>query len=51
MTLTRQGSVNSQMIFEEDGSTPPSMRPLQGELTVDIQTSRLRHNLQLSGAA
>ena len=43
--LTRSGAVNSQMIFEEGRQHTSLYETPFGELTVDIQTSRLRHNL------
>ena len=43
--LTRSGGVNSQMIFEEGRQHTSLYETPVGELTVDIQTSRLRHNL------
>lgn len=43
--LTRGGEVNSQMIFEEGRQHTSLYETPLGELTVDIQTSRLRHNL------
>ncbi len=43
--LTRSGAVNSQMIFEEGQQHTSLYETPFGELTVDIQTSRLRHNL------
>ena len=47
--LTRTGTVNSQMVFEE-GRQPTSLYETPfGELTVDIQTSTLKHNLTQRG--
>ena len=47
--LTRTGKVNSQMVFEE-GVQHTSLYELPfGELTVDIQTSSLKHNLSERG--
>ena len=43
--LTRSGAVNSQMVFEEGRQHTSLYETPFGELTVDIQTSRLRHNL------
>ena len=43
--LTRAGTVNSQMVFEEGRQHTSLYETPFGELTVDIQTSRLRHNL------
>ena len=45
VTLRRSGSVNSQMVFEEGRQHTSLYETPFGELTVDIQTSRLRHNL------
>ena len=47
--LTRDGGVNSQMIFEEGRQHTSLYETPFGELTVDIQTSRLRHNLTGQG--
>ena len=47
--LTRSGAVNSQMIFEEGRQHTSLYETPFGELTVDIQTSRLRHNLTGGG--
>lgn len=47
--LTRAGSVNSQMIFEEGRQHTSLYETPFGELTVDIQTSALRHNLTRRG--
>ena len=47
--LTRSGGVNSQMIFEEGRQHTSLYETPVGELTVDIQTSRLRHNLTGGG--
>ena len=49
VTLTRQGGVNSQMIFEEGRQHISLYETPFGELTVDIQTSLLRHNLTERG--
>ena len=49
VTLTRSGSVNSQMIFEEGRQHTSLYETPYGELSVDIQTSRLRHNLTERG--
>lgn len=43
--LTRSGAVNSQMVFEEGRQHTSLYETPFGELSVDIQTSRLRHNL------
>ena len=45
VTLIRSGTVNSQMVFEEGRQHTSLYETPFGELTVDIQTSRLRHNL------
>ena len=47
--LTRTGTVNSQMIFEEGRQHTSLYETPFGELTVDIQTGRLRHNLSERG--
>lgn len=47
--LTRSGSVNSQMIFEEGRQHTSLYETPFGELTVDIQTSVLKHNLSERG--
>ena len=47
--LTRAGTVNSQMVFEEGRQHTSLYETPFGELTVDIQTSRLRHNLTERG--
>lgn len=47
--LTRTGKVNSQMIFEEGHQHTSLYETPFGELTVDIQTGRLRHNLSERG--
>ena len=47
--LTRSGTVNSQMVFEEGRQHTSLYETPFGELTVDIQTSRLRHNLTERG--
>ena len=49
VTLTRTGKVNSQMVFEEGRQHTSLYETPFGELTVDIQTSRLRHNLTERG--
>ena len=49
VTLTRTGKVNSQMIFEEGRQHTSLYETPFGELSVDIQTSRLRHNLTERG--
>jgi len=47
--LTRSGTVNSQMIFEEGRQHTSLYETPFGELPVDIQTSSLRHNLSQRG--
>ncbi len=47
--LTRSGGVNSQMIFEEGRQHTSLYETPFGELPVDIQTSRLLHNLTERG--
>ena len=47
--LTRTGTVNSQMVFEEGRQHTSLYETPFGELTVDIQTSELKHNLSERG--
>ena len=47
--LTRTGTVNSQMVFEEGRQHTSLYETPFGELSVDIQTSCLRHNLTERG--
>lgn len=47
--LTRTGSFNSQMIFEEGMPHTSLYETPFGELAMEIQTSRLRHNLTERG--
>ena len=47
--LRRSGSVSSQMVFEEGQQHTSLYETPYGELTVDIQTGRLRHNLSERG--
>ena len=47
--LTRTGKVSSQMVFEEGKQHTSLYETPFGELTVDIQTSSLRHNLSRNG--
>lgn len=47
--LTRSGTVNSQMVFEEGRQHTSLYETPFGELTVDIQTSVLKHNLSERG--
>ncbi|MBQ5928900.1 MAG: DUF1934 domain-containing protein [Oscillibacter sp.] len=49
VTLIRTGSVNSQMVFEEGKQHTSLYETPFGELTVDIQTSKLIHNLSERG--
>lgn len=49
VTLLRTGSVNSQMVFEEGKQHTSLYETPFGELTVDIQTSKLIHNLSERG--
>jgi len=47
--LTRSGKVNSQMVFEEGRQHTSLYETPFGEMTIDIQTSRLRHSMTRSG--
>ena len=47
--LTRTGKVNSKMVFEEGRQHTSLYETPYGELSVDIQTSALRHNLSERG--
>ena len=47
--LTRAGKVNSQMVFEEGCQHTSLYETPFGELTIDIQTSKLLHNLTERG--
>ena len=49
VTLRRSGSVNSQMVFEEGRQHTSLYETPFGELSVDIQTSELKHNLSERG--
>ena len=49
VTLRRAGTVNSQMVFEEGRQDTSLYETPYGELSVDIQTSALRHNLSDRG--
>ena len=49
VTLRRSGSVNSQMGFEEGRQHTSLYETPFGELSVDIQTSELKHNLSERG--
>ena len=47
--LRRSGSVNSQMVFEEGKQHTSLYETPFGDLSVDIQTGHLRHNLTERG--
>ena len=47
--LTRSGTVNSHMVFEEGRQHTSLYETPFGELSVDIQTSVLKHNLTERG--
>ena len=47
--LSRTGSVNSQMVFEEGKQHTSLYETPFGELAIDVQTSRLRHSLTERG--
>ena len=47
--LSRTGSVNSQMVFEEGKQHTSLYETPFGELAIDIQTSRLRQSLTEQG--
>ena len=49
VTLIRSGAVNSQMVFEEGRQHTSLYETPFGELSVDIQTSVLKHNLTERG--
>ena len=49
VTLIRSGAVNSQMVFEEGRQHTSLYETPFGELSVDIQTSELKHNLSERG--
>ena len=49
VTLTRSGAVNSQMVFEEGRQHTSLYETPFGELSVDIQTRELKHNLSERG--
>ena len=49
VVLSRTGTVNSRMVFEEGAQHTSLYETPFGELTVDIQTSRLLHNLTERG--
>ena len=47
--LTRTGKVNSQMIFEEGRRHTSLYETPMGDMTIDVLTSRLRHNMTEHG--
>lgn len=47
--LTRSGKLNSQMVFEEGRQHTSLYETPFGELTIDIQTSRLRQHMTKRG--
>lgn len=47
--LTRAGGVNSQMVFEAGRQHTSLYETPYGELSIDVQTSRLRHTLSERG--
>lgn len=47
--LTRVGQINSQLVFEEGRQHTSLYETPFGALTMDIRTSRLRHNLTERG--
>jgi uncharacterized beta-barrel protein YwiB (DUF1934 family) len=49
VSLTRAGTVVSQMVFEEGRQHTSLYETPFGELTVDIQTSVLKHNITARG--
>ena len=49
VALTRAGKVNSQMVFEEGTQHTSLYETPFGELTVDVQTGSLKHNLSERG--
>ena len=49
VTLTRSGTVYSQLVFDEGQQHTSLYETPFGELSVDIQTSCLRHNLTERG--
>jgi uncharacterized beta-barrel protein YwiB (DUF1934 family) len=49
VTLSRAGKVNSQMVFEEGMQHTSLYETPFGELTVDVQTGSLKHNLTERG--
>lgn len=49
ITLNREGTVSSRMVFEEGRQHTSLYETPFGELSVDIQTSLLRHNISEQG--
>lgn len=49
VTLSREGAVSSRMVFEEGRQHTSLYETPFGELSVDIQTSFLRHDLSRQG--
>ena len=49
VTLLRTGAINSQMIFEEGKQHTSLYATMFGDMSIDIQTSRLRHNITERG--
>ena len=47
--LMRTGGVNSQMVFEEGRRHTSLYETPYGDLAMDVQTNRLRHNLDQRG--
>lgn len=47
--LNRTGGINSQMVFEEGRQHTSLYETPFGEISIDIQTSKLRHNLTEQG--
>lgn len=47
--LTRTGKINSQMIFEEGRRHTSLYETPMGDMTIDVLTSRLRHNMTERG--
>lgn len=47
--LTRTGKVNSQMIFEEGRRHTSLYETPMGDMTIDVLTSKLRHNMTERG--
>ena len=49
VTLLREGSINSQMVFEAGRQHTSLYETPYGELSIDVQTSQLRHTLSERG--